>query len=260
MIRQALTFFVSIGLATSTAFAAPPDFEREDRLKGEIIDAILDGDPIELEADGRPFLAIDMEPDDDAKGGIILLHGRGYHPDWAHTTNPLRVGLANAGWRTLSLQMPVLEKQAKYFDYLDVFPNAIPRIDAAIAHFKEQGIDKVVLIAHSCGGHMAIHWLNKKSDSAINAFIGIGIGATDYQQPMQEKVPYADMKVPVLDVIAKEDYPAVLRMAPDRKRDLRHVASRQISIDGSDHYHTDNGDPLVAGINDWLNSLDFWVK
>lgn len=250
-----------IGLTISSfGLAAEPDFEREARLKSEIIDSILDGEPIDLEADGKEFLAIDMEPDEDAKGGIILLHGRGYHPDWAHTTQPLRVGLANAGWRTLSLQMPVLTKDAKYFDYLDVFPNAIPRIEAAIAHLKEQGIEHIVLMAHSCGGHMAIHWLNKQGAGDLTAFVGIGIGATDYQQPMQEEAPYDSMEIPILDVIAEEDYPAVLRMAPDRKSKLKHVASRQVTVKGSDHYHTDNPEPLLEAVEIWLESLDFWLK
>ena len=39
---------------------------------------------------------------------MIILHGRGYHPDWAEVANPLRVGLAE-GWNTLSLKMPVLD-------------------------------------------------------------------------------------------------------------------------------------------------------
>ncbi|MGB1108930.1 MAG: DUF3530 family protein [Gammaproteobacteria bacterium] len=247
-------------LFSVNALALEANLEREARLKSQIIDAILDGEGIDLEADGQEFLAIDMEPDDEPKGGIILLHGRGYHPDWAQAIQPLRVGLANAGWRTLSLQMPVLGKAAKYFDYIDIFPAAIPRIEAGIEYLKEQGIKHIVLIAHSCGGHMAIHWINKKGADELSAFVGIGIGATDYQQPMQEKVPYQSMDMPILDVIAKEDYPAVLRMAPGRRSMLTHVASKQITIDGSDHYHTDNGDALVEAVETWLEGLDFWLK
>lgn len=241
---------------TPIAQASEADLEREARLKSEIIDSILDGDPIDLEADGHEFMAIDMEPEDEAKGAVILLHGRGYHPDWAHTTQPLRVGLANAGWRTLSLQMPVLPKAAKYFDYIEVFPESIPRIDAAIAYLREQGIKKIVLLSHSCGVHMAIHRINKKGFDGIDAFIGIGVGATDYQQPMWEDVPYAGMDIPILDVIAEDDYPAVKRMAPDRKAALKHPASKQIIITGSDHYHTDNPEPLVKGVKTWLNGLN----
>ena len=124
------------------------DLEREQRLKDQIIDAIFDGEPEMLSADGHEFLTIYTEADD-ARGAVIIMHGRGFHPDWADAINPLRVGLVDHGWNTLSIQMPVLEKTAKYYDYVPIFDEAIPRIDAAIDFLRQQGNDKVILIAHS---------------------------------------------------------------------------------------------------------------
>jgi hypothetical protein len=43
--------------------------------------------------------------------------------------------------------MPVLVKDAKYYDYLPVFPAAVPRIEAGIRHLREQGVERIVLIA-----------------------------------------------------------------------------------------------------------------
>ena len=85
------------------------DLEREQRLMDQIIDAILDGDPVMLDAAGHEFLSIYTEADE-PKGAVLILHGRGFHPDWADTINPLRVGLIEHGWNTLSIQLPVLEK------------------------------------------------------------------------------------------------------------------------------------------------------
>ena len=65
-----------------TQAADEPDWAREQRLDAQTRDAVFDGEPIDLEADGRSFLAIDMEPDEDPKGGVILMHGRGFQPDW----------------------------------------------------------------------------------------------------------------------------------------------------------------------------------
>jgi hypothetical protein len=43
-------------------------------------------------------------------------------------------------------------------------------------------------------------WVRKFRDGAIDAYIGIGMRATDYGQPMLEPFPLDGMKVPVLDV------------------------------------------------------------
>ena len=251
---RTLLLFSLMWFATAT-LAAGPDLEREQRLKNEIIDAILDGDPIELEAGGHAFLAIDLPPEEDPKGGVILLHGRAFHPDWANVIQPLRIGLAEQGWRTLSIQLPVLDKRAKYFNYLPLFPYAEPRIQAAIDYLKDQGVAPIVLLAHSCGGHMANHRFHQKGGADIHAFVGIGMGATDYGQPMQEAFAMDKLNAPVLDLYAENDFPAVRRLAPERKAKLKHPQSRQIMIPGTEHYFVDSGDALTEAVGGWLNSL-----
>ena len=245
----------------STSYAS--DLAREKRMADEIVDAIVDGEAVFLQADDKEFLSIYTEADDPAKGVAIILHGRGFHPDWQDVINPLRVGLAEAGWNTLSVQMPVLEKQAKYYDYLPLFPKAIPRIEAAIAYAREQikdaGIDnKVVLIAHSCGAHMAMTWADVDSFEAIDAYVGIGMGATDYKQPMKQPFPLAKVKVPVLDVYAANDYPAVRKMAAARWQSIEQAGnskSDQVIIPDADHYYSDRGDALTSVISEWLDTL-----
>jgi alpha-beta hydrolase superfamily lysophospholipase len=161
-------FFVMV-LAVPV-YAAEPDFAREMRISDEIVDAILDGDPEWLDADGRDFLSIYTEAED-ADTAVLILHGRGFHPDWADTVNPLRVGLAENGYSTLALQMPVLFKGAKYYDYVPIFSYAFPRIEAGIDFLRNSGYQKIVLIAHSCGAHMAMAWLREKGDSDIDAVV-----------------------------------------------------------------------------------------
>ena len=136
-------------LAGFSAHANEPDWAREARLADEIVDVILDGDPEWLDADGREFLTIYTEADE-AKAAVVIMHGRGFHPDWADAINPLRVGLVDHGFSTLSIQMPVLTKDAKYYDYVPVFPAAYPRIESSIEFLRESGYDRVYLIAHSC--------------------------------------------------------------------------------------------------------------
>jgi hypothetical protein len=254
--RFSVLFLTLIMLYVAPAFSS--DLAREKRMADEIIDGIIDGDAITLKANDHEFLGIYTEADDVARGAVIILHGRGFHPDWQDAINPLRVGLAESGWNTLSVQMPVLEKQAKYYDYLPLFSEAIPRLEAAIVYARKQGNKKVVLIAHSCGVHMAMAWVDVESFEFIDAYIGLGMGATDYKQPMKQPFPLEKIKVPVLDVYAENDYPAVLKMAPERLQMIRKAGNKksaQAVINDSDHYYVDRGDELTKVISQWLQTL-----
>lgn len=268
------TFIAVFVLYASVILSATAsDLQREQRMADEIIDTILDGDAVFLRADDHEFLAIDTRAEE-ARGTAIILHGRGFHPDWPDAVNPLRVGLVEAGWNTLSLQMPVLQKQAKYYDYVPLFPEALPRIDAAIAYVHKQHTqpdskghgDSIVLIAHSCGAHMAMAWLEtqlktrstSKQTLPIDAYVGIGMGATDYQQPMRHPFPLDRISVPVLDVYAEYDYPAVLKNAASRFAQIRSAGnpqSAQVMVEQADHYYTDRGDALSDVVSHWLNGL-----
>ena len=105
---------------------------------------------------------------------------------------------------------------------------------------------------------MAMLWMEQHGDSGINAFVGIGMGATDYKQPMRHPFPFASIAIPVLDLYGEEDFPAVHRMAPERL-DLMNKGvnplSRQIVSTGADHYFTDSSDQLTEEVSTWQDSL-----
>lgn len=255
-----LTSLLASLLTIGPLQAAPQsNYEREQRMADEIVDVIFDGDAVWLKDGEREFLGIFTEAEEVDKA-VVILHGRGTHPDWQDVANPLRVGLVEHGWATLSLQMPVLEKDAKYFDYLPLFPASHPRIETGINYLREQGYNKVVLIAHSCGVHMAMTWVDAVGDASIDGFVGIGMGATDYQQPMPGPFPLAKMKVPVLDIYGDAEYPAVIRGAPERLQAIQQAGnpqSQQRSVPDANHYFTDMGEPLTEAVGSWLNALRF---
>ena len=237
-----------------------PDFERETRMINEIEDSVMDGDVEYLPLkDDKEVFSIYMEPDADTpKGGVIILHSRGYHANWSNAIKPLRIGLAEKGWHTLSVQMPVLDKNAKYYDYVPIFPYAHERIDAALSFYKQRGIDNVVLIGHGCGAHMSMSYIDKYGDEKISAYIGIGMGATDYKQKIVKEFPLDKMLTPVLDVFAENDFPGVIRLSESRQ-DLMDVAanakSAQMVIKGADHYYKENGTAQVL-----TNTIDTWLS
>lgn len=241
--------------------AAASDLEREKRLADEIVDMIVEGEPIWLNPGAQQFLAIyNPTTQRHPRGAAIILHGRGMHPDWADVVAPLRTVLPASGWHTLSLQLPVLGKEAKYNDYVPLFPEAMPRIQAAIKYLRETGTRHIVLVAHSCGAHMAMHWVARHGDRDIDAYVGIGMGATDYQQPMREAFPLARMHVPVLDIYGSAEYPQVLKMAPERLAAIKkggNPLSRQVVITGADHYFHEHNSELVKAVSEWLDQLKF---
>lgn len=252
-------FIVQVTFAQSSNEKS--DLAREKRMAAEVEDAVLDGEVIYLKDGSHKFMAIDTEADDETKGAVIILHGRGFHPDWEDTIFPLRTQLPSKGWRTLSLQMPVLVKTAKYYDYLPIFPLAAPRIEAGIRYLKDQGINNIVLFAHSCGAHMAMEWVGKNKGNIgtkITAYIGAGMGATDYKQPMVKPFPLENLSIPILDIYGEKEYPSVLRMAPERLAMIKKAGnkkSKQVTIENANHYFTDKGDELVTPIVKWLNNL-----
>ena len=244
-------------LAAISTTAAASDIEREKRMASEIVDSIIDGEPVFLKSGEHEFLSIYTEADEPA-GAVIVMHGRGFHPNWSDVVYPLRTGLVEQGWNTLSLQMPVLGKEAKFYDYLEIMHEAFPRIEAGIDFLKEKGNERIVLVAHSCSVHMAMAWVDAGRMRDVDAFVGVGMGAVDYQQPMKKPFPLDQIKVPVLDVYGQEEYPAVLRGAPERLAAIQQAGnprSKQVVVPRANHYFTDEGEALLDVVGAWLEGL-----
>lgn len=240
-----------------------PDYEREARLADQIVDDIFDGEAVWLEANDHQFLAIHTLNEEAPKGTVIILHGRGFHPDWPDVAGPLRVGLVEQGWSTLSVQMPVLEKGKKYYDYIPIFDYAHERIESAIRFAESQSDKAIILAAHSCGAHMANDWLNHTNKSSLDGYIIMGAGTTDYRQNLRTPFPFAKLKIPILDLYGEFEFPRPLAMLPQRQRLLSsggHPDSSQQSLPQADHYFHDVGDELTEVIAEWLNTTDFTPK
>ncbi|CAC9609480.1 hypothetical protein [uncultured Gammaproteobacteria bacterium] len=239
-----------------------PDFAREQRMTNEIADAVMDGDVEYLPLkSGKKVFSIFMESEvDTPKGGVIILHNRGQHANWNDTIKPLRTGLTKTGWHTLSVQMPVLDKSAKYYDYVPIFPYSHERINAAIDFYKKEGIDNIVLISHGCGAHMAMSYIDKYGDGKINGFVGIGMGATDYKQKLVNGFPLHKMATPILDIYAEQDFSGVRKLANYRKQLIKmanNKKSMQVIVPDADHYYknTHSVNRLTTKVANWLNAL-----
>lgn len=258
-LKQLQLLFMTAWLFFAAASAYAFDLQKELRMKNQIVDYIMDGEAVQLQAGSHEFLSIYMESDNlPARGAVIIMHGRGYHPNWPELVYPLRSGLPEHGWNTLSIQMPVLDNEASFYDYLDIVPESLPRIDAAVEFLKQKKIHNIILLAHSCSVHMAVPWLQQNPHRGARAFIGVGMGSTDKGQPMPKPFPLEQIKIPILDIRGEYDYPAVMRNAPRRWASMQkagNAKSQQRVVEKSDHYFTDRGEALLLEVVDWLNRL-----
>ena len=100
------------------------------------------GDAVYLRLpEGVRFLAL-YAAVERGRGAVLLAHGPGLHPDHG-ITGELRMHLADRGYSTLSLQMPVLAAEDEAGDgYRALLPEAARRIAAGMAFLQEKGADR----------------------------------------------------------------------------------------------------------------------
>ncbi len=240
----------------SASAQAGSDAAKEKRWADQIVDSLIDGEAVWLQAGDHRFLAIYTPSDAPAvRGAAILLHGIGAHPDWPEVIHPLRTALPEHGWATLSIQLPVLPNEAGMNDYLPLFDEVAPRINAAMAYLKQQNILNQVLIAHSLGTTMAGHYLAGKPDPAIRAWVGISMIESRADPRLSNVAALMKIRLPVLDIYGSQDLDSVRLAAPARKRAARAANNRgyaQVEVDGADHFFSNREDELIRRIRGWL--------
>ena len=84
----------------------------------------------------------------------MIVHGIGVHPDHG-IIGKLRMDLADKGFATLAIQMPVLASDAPADQYEPLFANAAERIASAAAWTRKMGYRDLVLVSHSLGSRMS---------------------------------------------------------------------------------------------------------
>ena len=204
------------------------------------------GEPVYLATPQRPrVLALLTEPAGTSRGCVIVIHGLGVHPDWG-LNGGVRTGLADAGYTTLSVQMPVLAADASREDYRVAIPEAGDRIAAAIGYLRARGAAKVAIVSHSLGATMVNAYLARPDAARIDAWVPVGM-----------LVPFAvPPREPVLDVFAERDFPEVVAAVPLRRAQLpKDNCSRDVTIAGTDHYFERRQKELTAAIADFLDRV-----
>lgn len=242
-------------LSCSPSLVLATDAAREQRWVDQTVDAIFDGEPVFLEAEGHRFLSIYTESETPSTKGIVVLHGTGFHPDWEQVVQPVRVRMTARGWNTLSIQLPLLEKSAAYEEYVPLYPEVPPRMRAATAYLVDQGVDTIVVVAHSQGATMASYYL-ARSEHDVKAFVAIGMSSQYRQVTINSAESLKRIDIPVLDIYGSRDFPTVLETADVRQQASQHnKAYQQIVIDEAYHFfdNTDHERQLLNAMAQWLD-------
>ena len=230
------------------------DLAKEKRWADQVVDAIIDGETIWLNDGTSDYLGIYTEAEEDKGRAVIVMHGSGIHPDWQQVIQPLRVGLTEHNWNTLSIQMPILPNEAEYREYAPLYDEVAPRIDAAIEYLKKNGSKEIVLIGHSQGASMTAYYLSK-SKQDINGFVAIGM-ATFADDPRMDTIrSLQSINVPVLDIYADDDLDDVLKSIKARAEAAKKAGNKnytQLEVAGSNHFFDGKEDELVEAVAAWL--------
>lgn len=252
-------FFIILTALSLSFSAIASNEQRERRLVQEVLTGVIDGDPVFLTTDsGTKFLSLYTKSEEKAYGAIILLHGRGLHANWHNVTQPIRTILPEYGWDTLSLQMPVLKKGATFEDYVEILPESPSRIDTAIETLSNIGYKKIIIVSHSCGGQMMLHWLKDQVnlEKKIDGLVNIGLGISNFKRINGYYPPLNKINVPVLDIYGSEDIVKELALTRwNLIRQAGHKLSNQIEVPEAEHMFIDKGEILTKEINQWLMTL-----
>ena len=241
-------------LLTFSFNAQASDLAKEKRWADQVVDSILDGDAVWLNNGQHDFLGIYTEAEENQDRAVIIMHGTGIHPDWQQVIQPLRVGLIEHGWHTLSIQMPVLNNEAEYLDYAPLFDEVAPRIDAAINHLKSLGIKNISLIGHSLGSAMSAHYLTTTKQE-IKSFVAIGMAALAKDKRMNAILSLEKITIPTLDIYGDDDLDKVIMSIDDRAAAAKKAGNQhftQIEIEDSNHFFDDQNEALIEAIANWL--------
>jgi len=249
-----LSILVS-GLLAVTGVGAS-DLEKEKRWADQVVDSLMDGDAVYLNDGRSAFLALETPAaTGETERAVVVMHGTGVHPNWPAVVLPVRVGLAESGWHTLSIQMPVLPNDADDTDYPPIYDGVPGRIDAAIAHLKAQNARTIVLVAHSQGAAMAAYDLALNS-RAVDGFAAIGMGPGISGTAADNLAHLSRISVPTLDLYGSEDLPEVLESHAARAAAARgNTGYVQVVVEGADHFFEGEEAELLERLQAWLDEL-----
>ncbi len=252
-------------LLSNSVTASASDADKEQRIAEQTLQTLFVGEPVWLNTKQKKFLTLinnevvtDNTSVNSAQSAILLIDGSGQGPDTPFLIAPLRELLAESGYPTLSIQMPVLADDAPYKNYESTFPDARQRISAALDYLARQNKKNITIIAHSLGSTMLMDWAAQEGVDGVSSIITLGLGASLKAEYDKNHFAAALKKtnIPFLDAFGSNDFEAVLKNAPARVAAVTatHPKSEQRILQDADHFYAGAEEQLVELMVTWLQS------
>ncbi len=240
------------------------DLSREQRVRERLEERHVTGEVLTLSAQGSNFLGLFVPatvPKSRLRGGVVLLHGLDSHPDEGRVIRPLRIHLAEHGWDTLAIQLPLADSEAPLSDYLALIPEAIPRIDMAVAFLKQRDISHILLMGHDLGARMGLAYLAANPPEEVRGLAALGLVTDRQDTPPATDVVLAGLRkiqLPILDLYGTRDLPEVLASARDRKiaaQEAGNTHYHQATLPEANHFFEQMTTLLVGRVRGWLSTV-----
>jgi pimeloyl-ACP methyl ester carboxylesterase len=205
------------------------------------------GDAVWLEQkNGHRFLGLFVDVKK-SKGAVIIAHGRGWSPDF-ELYGILRTRLAELGYTTLSIQLPVLPSTAILGLYVPLYPDARERFQLAVDFLKSKGHRNIAIVSHSLGATMANQYLIRTDDTTVKAWVFVGI-----LQGLEEMYR---IRIPVLDIYGSNDWTMTMYGGPERLAQIRaNPRSAQIIVPKATHFFEGQEEELLKHVTGFLDGV-----
>ena len=236
----------------------------------------LKGEPLTLSAGGEEVFALFLPAHGGEEfGGVILLHDTNAHADSRNVIHPLRTRLPEAGWASLSVQLPFTADGQVTPALLDM---AQRRIGAAIAELQRRGSNTIALVGHGSGALAAVDYLAAADNLVVQGVVVISMNGTPQAEERQDGAALLEkLRPPILDIYGGRDHSNVIDSAGRRAeaaqsrsgaegpalrygdiaRDYSEekgskLGYRQLRIAAADHNYTHHEAMLVRHVRGWL--------
>lgn len=241
-------------LVLSAATLAEP--VTSDRLaSGLLPSGDIGGEIVELETDGGGFIAIFQKSQrDPSHGGIILLHDQGTSANSLEVIRPLRLGLSQVGWDTLSLQLPSGPRDRVGAASQSRRTVIAGRLQAGLAWLKTRKSLNQAIVAQGDSAGPTLQFAAESPPRELRALVLVSSliepAAADGLADTLIRI-----RLPVLDIYAERDHGAVLdaaqvrRDAAARREDKKYS---QVDIPGSVPGFFGLEESLLSRIRGWL--------
>jgi hypothetical protein len=242
--------YVSISLAS--------DIKKEQYWKKIISENLKIGEVIQLKAQEQNFFAIYTKQNRlKQRGSVIILHGKAEHPDWKVVVRPLRTQLADYGWNTLSIQMPIRNKPLKTNEEIEKFnQQGTLRIDSAITFLKDKQAVNIFIIIHGENDEIALSYIKANPKHTIKGLIFVSMPLNISNNKNTIKLLEL-MTLPVLDIYAGKDIDTVTLTAKERHSAAKrsgNVDYLQQPINNADFSYDQQVNTLIKRIHSWMLS------